>query len=152
LPVSFRGQTLRKDDESGYAIFDRHYAALQSAFDRQDALRAAPGFLFPLLALRPFSMAFAATDSRAQFDFAASAEGHRRDIQNEVSDNIIHFQRDETYVAGPELWKRIAAFSYSAPGAGFALAASGEAIAGLFGWLALTAAFALFSARRLKPL
>ena len=59
LPVSFRGLALRKDDESGYAIFDRHFGALQSAFDRQDALRAAPGFLFPLLALRPISMAFA---------------------------------------------------------------------------------------------
>lgn len=152
LPVSFRGLALRRDDENGYAIFDRHFGALQAAYDRQDALRASAGFFFPLLALRPLSMAFAGSDSRAQFDFATAAEAHRRDIQNEVSDNIIHFQRDENYVAGPELWRRIAAFSYRAPMAGFALSSSAEAIAGLVGWLALTFAFALFAARRLKPL
>ncbi|WP_424360451.1 ABC transporter permease subunit [Methylocystis parvus] len=152
LPVSFRGLSLRKDDENGYAIFDRHFGALQAAYERQDALRASAGFLFPLLALRPFSMAFAGSDSRAQFDFASAAEAHRRDIQNDVSDNIIHFQRDESYVAGTELWKRIAAFSYRAPTAGFAVAGSSEAIAGLVGWLALTFAFALVAIRRLRPL
>jgi len=152
LPVSFRGLALRRDDENGYAIFDRRFGALQAAYDRQDALRASAGFLFPLLALQPFSMAFAGSDSRAQFDFATAAEAHRRDIQNEVSDNIIHFQRDDSYVAGPELWKRIAAFSYRAPTVGFALAGSGEALAGLLGWLALTVAFALFAIRRLRPL
>ncbi|QGM97124.1 ABC transporter permease subunit [Methylocystis parvus] len=152
LPVSFRGLSLRKDDENGYVIFDEHFGALQAAYDRQDALRGSAGFLFPLLALQPFSMAFAGSDSRAQFDFATAAEAHRRDIQNEVSDNIIHFQRDADYVAGPELWKRIAAFSYRAPTAGFALSGSGEAMAGLVGWLGLTVAFALFAIRRLKPL
>ncbi|MCC3245864.1 DUF3526 domain-containing protein [Methylocystis sp. WRRC1] len=154
LPVNFRGLSLRKDDENGYRIFDRHYGALQAAFDRQDALRAAPGFLFPLLALRPFSMAFAGSDSWSQFDFATAAEAHRREIQNEVSDNLIHFGRygDSTYVAGPDLWKRIGSFAYRAPGADFALANSGGAVAGLAGWLALTALFALFAAGRLRPL
>lgn len=152
LPVSFRGLSLRKDDENGYAIFDKHFGALQAAFDRQDALRAAPGFLFPLLALRPFSMAFAGSDSRSQFDFATAAEAHRRHIQNEVSDNIIHFQRDERYVAGRELWDRIASFAYRAPSAGFATDNSWRQIAGLAGWLALTAGFALFAAQRLRPL
>ncbi len=152
LPVSFRGLSLRKDDENGYAIYDRHFGALQAAFERQDALSEAPGFLFPLLAMRPFSMAFAGSDSRAQFDFATAAEAHRRMIQNEVSDNIIHFQRDAAYVAGPELWKRIASFAYGAPGAGFAAAGSREAIAGLAGWLLVTVVFARAALRRLRPL
>ncbi|PPD44068.1 MAG: ABC transporter permease [Methylocystis sp.] len=152
LPVSFRGLTLRKDDENGYAIFDRHFGALQAAFDRQDALRAATGFLFPLLALQPFSMAFAGSDSRAQFDFASAAEAHRRDIQNQVSDNIIHFQHDDSYAAGSELWKRIASFSYSAPAAAFPFAHSAQTIVALIGWLAVTCAFAFFAARRLRPL
>jgi ABC-2 type transport system permease protein len=154
LPVNFRGLALRKDDENGYAIFDRHYAALQSAFDRQDKIRAAAGFLFPLLALRPLSMSFAGVDSRAQNDFATAAEAHRREIQNEVSDNLIHFGRygDSSYVAGPELWERIGSFSYRAPGAQSALSHSAGELAGLGVWLALTAAFAVFSVRRLRPL
>lgn len=152
LPVSFRGLALRKDDESGYAIYDRHFGALQAAFDRQDAIAEAPAFLFPLLALRPFSMAFAGSDGRAQFDFATAAEAHRRLIQNEVSDNIIHFQRDDSYIAGPELWRRIAAFAYRAPGAAFAVDGAREAIAGLAGWLLLTVTLALVAARNLRPL
>lgn len=152
LPVSFRGLALRKDDESGYTIYDRHFGALQAAFEKQDALAQAPGFLFPLLAMRPFSMAFAGSDSRAQFNFATAAEAHRRVIQNQVSDNIIHFQRDESYVAGPELWKRIAAFAYRAPDTHFALAGAREAILGLGGWLLLTLCLAFVAARRLRPL
>lgn len=152
LPVSFRGLALRKDDESGYAIFDRHYGALQAAFDRQDALRAAPGFLFPLLAMRPVSMAFAGVDNWAQYDFATAAEAHRRAIQNEVSDNLIHFHHDASYVAGPELWRRIAAFAYKAPDIGFPLANGLRAVAALLGWLVVTAAFALLAARRLRAI
>ncbi|HEY8214764.1 MAG TPA: DUF3526 domain-containing protein, partial [Methylocystis sp.] len=113
--------------------------------------RAAPGFLFPLLALRPISMAFAGVDSRAQFDFASAAEAHRRDIQNEVSDNIIHFAHDANYVAGPELWRKIASFAYQAPGAAFALGHSALPILGLLAWLALACAFAIFATRRLRP-
>jgi ABC-2 type transport system permease protein len=152
LPVSFRGLSLRKDDENGYAIFDKHFGALQSAFDRQDAMRAGAGFLFPLLALRPFSMAFAGTDGWSQFDFAAAAEAHRRDIQNQVSDNIIHFAHDDGYVAGRDLWEKIGAFAYRAPGALFALGHAAEPLAGLLGWLAVTAVFALYAAWRLRPL
>ena len=152
LPVSFRGLQLRKDDEIGYAIFDKHFGALQTAFDRQDALRASPGFLFPLLAIQPFSMALAGSDSHAQFDFTTAAEAHRREIQNEASNNIIHFAHDDGYVAGPELWRRIGVFSYNAPTVAFPLSHSGLAIAGLTVWLALTLAFALFAARRQRPL
>jgi ABC-2 type transport system permease protein len=152
LPVSFRGLQLRKDDEIGYTIFDKHFSALQTAFDRQDALRASPGFLFPLLAIQPFSMAFGGSDSRSQFNFTTAAEAHRRVIQNEASDNIIHFAHGDSYAAGPELWKRIGAFSYSAPTVAFPLSYSGLSIAGLAGWLALTCAFALFASRRQRPL
>jgi ABC-2 type transport system permease protein len=152
LPVNFRGLQLRKDDEIGYAIFDKHFGALQASFDRQDTLRASAGFLFPLLAIQPFSMAFAGADSRAQFDFTTAAEAHRRDIQNEASENIIHFAHDEGYAAGPDLWRRIGAFSYDAPTASFPLAHSGPAITGLTAWLALSLSFALFAARRQRPL
>jgi ABC-2 type transport system permease protein len=78
LPVSLRGLSLRRRDEIGYAVFDRHFGALQAAYHRQDALRALPGFVFPLLALQPLSMALAGSDSRSQFDFETMAEAHRR--------------------------------------------------------------------------
>ena len=69
-----------------------------------------------------------------------------------MSDNITHFQHDESYVAGPELWKHIAAFAYGAPDVRFAFAGAREAILGLAGWLLLTLCLALDAARRLRPL
>lgn len=41
-------------------------------------------------------MAFAGTDSLAQYDFTLTAEAHRRNIQNEVSDNIINFAHNDS--------------------------------------------------------
>lgn len=152
LPVSLRGLSLRRRDEIGYTIFDRHFGALQSAFDRQDTLRASSGFIFPFLAIQPFSMALAGSDSRSQFDFETSAEAHRRVIQNEVSDNLIHFAHNDAYVAGPELWRQIGAFAYRAPGVASTLTAERTNIGALFLWVALTAGFALFAARRMRPL
>ena len=98
-------------------------------------------------------MRFAGTDSHSQFDFATAAEAHRRVIQNTVSDNLIHFSRngDKNYVAGPELWARIAAFAYRAPGINGAVGDSCETLIGLSGWLLLSLGFALVATRRLKP-
>ena len=152
LPVNFRGLQLHKDDEAGYQIFDKHFSALQASFNRQDWLRTAPGFLLPILAITPFSMAFAGTDSLAQYDFTLTAEAHRRNIQNEVSDNIINFAHNDSYVSGPELWKRIASFSYRSPSIYFALDHSLEAIFMLLSWVAVTIIFALLSVRNLRPI
>lgn len=153
LPVNFRGLALRKDDENGFAIYDRHFAALQAAFDDQDRLRAAPGFLFSSLAIRPFSMSFAGTDSWHQFDFATAAEAHRRVIQTTVSDDLIRNSRygDSSYAAGPELWARIPSFDYSAPAASWAFSHVRGDLAALLAWAALTAALAVSAARRLRP-
>lgn len=152
LPVSLRGLSLRRRDEIGYAVFDRHFGALQAAYNRQDALRALPGFVFPLLALQPLSMALAGSDSRSQFDFETMAEAHRRMIQNEVSDNLIHFAHDDAYKAGPDLWRRIGAFSYRAPPIGPTLAAEKTNIGAIILWVALAGVFAVFAAGRLRPL
>jgi ABC-2 type transport system permease protein len=152
LPVSLRGLSLRRRDEIGYGVFDRHFGALQAAFERQDALRASPGFIFPFLAIQPLSMALAGSDSRSQFDFETSAEAHRRVIQNEVSDNLIHFAHNDAYVAGPELWRRIGAFAYRAPSVAPILSAEKANIGSLFLWIALTGGFAVFAARRMRPL
>ena len=34
--MSFRGLSLREDDEAGYRMFDRHFGRLQSQVERQD--------------------------------------------------------------------------------------------------------------------
>jgi ABC-2 type transport system permease protein len=154
LPVNFRGLALRKDDENGFAVFDKHFGALQAAFDAQDRLRAAPGFLFPLLAIRPVSTSFAGTDSWHQFDFSTAAEAHRRRIQTAASEDLIHNARydDSSYAASPDMWARIPAFDYVAPAASFAFSHARGDLVALVLWALLTASLAASAARRLRPL
>jgi ABC-2 type transport system permease protein len=154
LPVNFRGLALRRDDEMGYAIYDRLYGELQAALRTQDRLRQAPGALLPVLALQPLSMALAGTDAAHHHHFADAAEQHRRVIQALVSEDIIRNQRhgDTGYVAEASLWSRVPPFDYRPPAAGWALQQALEALALLSGWAVLMAALLLLGARRLRPL
>lgn len=153
LPVDFRGLSLREDDENGYRIFDRRYGALQEAFAQQDRWRAAPGFLFPFLAIQPFSMGLAGSDTRSHYHFATAAEQHRRMIQTTISEDLIRNGRygDPNYVAGHDLWARIPSFSYRAPSSSWALSAQAANVAALTVWLCAAVLLAWLAARRLRP-
>ncbi|MBX6312387.1 MAG: DUF3526 domain-containing protein [Isosphaeraceae bacterium] len=89
LPVSFRGFSLREDDEAGNRIFDEHFGRLSGRIDRQDRWWAAGGVVFPLLALQPLSMGMAGTDHRHHDAFVRAAEQHRLLIQTAASQDLI---------------------------------------------------------------
>jgi ABC-2 type transport system permease protein len=135
LPVSFLGLLLREDDEAGYRIFDEHFGRLAARIDRQDRERAAAGFVFPLLALQPVSMAMAGTDYRHHDEFVRAAERHRRLIQTAASQDLLDHARngDFAYKASADLWESIPSFRFERPGAGSAFANQ----AANFGMLAL---------------
>jgi len=154
LPVSFRGLTLRKDDENGYRIYDEHYGALWNIYARQERLRAMAGFAFPLAALRPFSMGLAGTDSFHQNQFATAAELYRRQIQTAMSEDLIlhHKNGDDRYVSNRQLWEKIPALKHKIPDAGTAIARQGLNLGILSVWMLATVAFAVTSTRRLRPL
>jgi len=122
LPVSFRGLSLREDDEAGYRVYDRHFGKLASQVERQDALRSTPGLLFPMLALQPMSMAMAGTDNRHHHRFVQAAETHRRLIQAAASQDLIDHAKngDSNYVAPDSLWDQIPSFHYQRPSAAWA--------------------------------
>ena len=152
LPLNFRGLALRRDDEAGYAIHDRLFGELEWSIDRQDLLRAAPGAVLPLLAMQPWSMALAGTDTRAHRHFAQAAEQHRRVIQTITSEDLIRNARygDTRYVSPAALWAKVPPFEYAPPSAAWALAGTGPALGGLLLWLLLTGVFAAWSSRRLR--
>lgn len=154
LPVSFRGLSLREDDEAGYRIFDRHFGRLQSQVERQDARRSLPGFLFPMLALQPVSMAMAGTDNRHQHDFVRAAEQHRRLIQTATSQDLIDHagNGDNNYVAPESTWERIPAFDYQRPSAGWAWRGQWPNLAALTVWCAACCLMAWCAVRRLRVL
>lgn len=149
LPVSFRGLSLRADDEAGYRIYDAHFGRLQARIEQQDRTRAAAGWLLPMLALQPVSMAMAGTDNRHHHHFVQAAEAHRRRIQTAASDDLIRNARpgDTAYAAAASLWLRIPALQYTAPGAAWAAAPLGHHYAALWAWCALCGAGALLAAR-----
>ncbi|WP_165250489.1 ABC transporter permease [Paludisphaera soli] len=150
LPVSFRGLSLREDDEAGYRIFDRHFGRLEAEIERQDALRSLPGFLFPMLALQPVSMAMAGTDNRHHHHFVRAAEAHRRAIQTAASQDLIDHARngDESYVAPASLWDAIPAFHYERPGAAWAWRGQAANLASLAAWSSACCLLAWAAARR----
>ncbi|SIO66581.1 ABC-2 type transport system permease protein [Singulisphaera sp. GP187] len=154
LPVSFRGLSLREDDEAGYRIFDRHFDKLQAQVERQDAWRSAPGILFPMLALQPVSMAMAGTDNRHHHHFAKAAEAHRRLIQTAASQDLIDHAKngDADYVASESTWARIPAFAYRQPGAGWAWQGQTRNLLTLTLWFSTCSALAWFAAQRPRVL
>lgn len=153
LPVSFRGLSLRKDDENGYRIYDQHYGALWESYARQERTRALAGVAFPLAALQPFSMGMAATDTFHHNHFATTAEAYRREIQSAMSADLIrnHKPGDKNYVAGRALWEKIPAFGHRIPEVEWALVRQGWNLAILFLWAFAAMVFAVIATRRLRP-
>jgi len=150
LPISLNGLALREDDHAGYIVFDRHYSALQQQIEAQDRRFSSPGWLMPLLALHPWSMATAGTDNRHFHHFTAAAEKHRRRLQEIASQELIeHAGQTAGYRAGPTLWARMPRFSYTPPTLAWALSAHWENALRLLLWCLLSLVGLLLAARRL---
>lgn len=153
VPLDKWGKALQLDDHSSYAVFDRHFGGLWDTWERQQALQEWSGALLPMLAVRALSMDAAGTDFAHHRNFTNAAEQHRRLIQNIVSEDLVahadplggqHF----AYQSGPELWKRIPAFTYHPPAATWALQRSGRSLLALCAALGLAFAFAWRAAAR----
>lgn len=156
LPLNKWGIALAKNDQAGYAVFDRHYAALWDKFEQQRHAQELSGFIAPTLALRSFSMAMAGTDFAEHRDFATAAERHRRKMQDIVSADLVahddplgdqHF----VYKADKSFWARFPRFEYRTPTVGFAWRAGWLSAAVLLATLLISAAAALLLTPR-RPL
>lgn len=146
LPISFTGISLQEGEEHGNEVFDRHYGRLFTRYEAQNRAVQWTGFIAPMLAVRPLSMALAGTDFAHHRAFVAAAEAHRRGMQRVLNADIVaHAKPGAAYVAGPELWARVPAFDYRFPPAWWAVrqalpSALLLAVWGLAsGWFALTA-------------
>ena len=154
LSLDTWGAMLNVDDASGYQVFDRHYGNLWDTFERQQRFQDWGGLIAPVLALRSFSMSMAGTDFHHHRDFMAAAEGHRRMIQDVMSEDLmVHAdprQLGYDYKAGEELWRQVPPFDYRTPSSAWAIAKSGHNLAILGGALVLAAVLALLGMRRLR--
>lgn len=157
VPLSKWGLALRLDDQSSYAVYDRHYGRLWDTWERQQTVQEWSGLLLPILAIRSFSMGMAGTDFAHHRSFTTEAENHRREIQDLMSKDLVAHadplgDRHFAYQAPSELWATVPPFDYQPPHAGWALLHQVRSLAVLCVALLLAAAFAAFATVRQRAL
>lgn len=157
VPLSKWGLALRLDDQSSYAVYDRHYGRLWDTWEQQQTVQEWSGLLLPILAIRSFSMGMAGTDFAHHRSFTTEAEHHRRDIQDLMSQDLVAHadplgDRHFAYQAPRELWATVPPFDYHPPGAAWALRHQARSLAVLCAALLLAAAFAAFTTVRQRAL
>lgn len=157
VPLSKWGLALQLDDQSSYAVYDRHYGRLWNTWERQQTVQEWSGLLLPILAIRSFSMGMAGTDFAHHRSFTTEAELHRRDIQDLMSKDLVAHadplgDRHFAYQAPHELWATVPPFDYHPPGAAWALLHQARSLAVLCVAMLLAVAFAAFATVRQRAL
>jgi ABC-2 type transport system permease protein len=151
LPVNFSGIALQAGEEYGNQVFDRHYARLWGAYERQNRTHEALAVVSPLLAIRSVSMGVAGTDWAQHRRFAEAAETYRRDLQRQLNNDLAYNSRTgQTYLANASLWEQSPPFVYEPPGMGWIMRHHAWSFALLVLWFVVAAIPAYASVRRLK--
>lgn len=157
VPLNKWGLALKLDDQSSYAVYDRHFGGLWDTWERQQTVQEGAGWLMPMLAIRAFSAAMAGTDFAHHRNFTVAAEQQRRVIQDIVSQDLVQHADTQdhahfSYQADPELWARVPEFQYQTPTAGWALQRGAMGLLMLCVGLLLSMAFAWRAVARQQPL
>ncbi len=108
---------LQAHEEFANKVYDELYGELQARHRNQDSVQRYMSVLSPLLAAQRISAGIAGTDLLAQWDFADSAEQHRREIIELLNrDMMIHgADKGFSYMADRSLWESIPDYQTSAP-------------------------------------
>lgn len=152
LPISFAGLSLQQSEEEGNKVFDKHYARLWDAFQRQDRWQQTASIAAPLLAIRSLSMGLAGTDFAQHRSFAEAAEQYRRYFIKVANDDMTHNAKgkDFGYMADNDVWQRVKDFEYAAPQAGWVLRSQAISLLLLAVWFVAAMSSALWAAQRMK--
>lgn len=151
LPINLDGVRLREVDHHGYTVFDQYYGALFDTYQAQERSALRMGQWLPFLSWAGLASAFAGTDYLHFRDFLQHAEAYRREIQDLMSNAIIHNRVAEGagFTANEALWSEVPPFHYHFPYIESLFAQYRSAFFGLWLWLFAMIALLEFSARRL---
>jgi ABC-2 type transport system permease protein len=152
LPVNFRGMDYLEREAHSNAVWDRHYAALWTAFDRQTAVHHMAGWVAPLMAVRALSMALAGVDIFHHRDFAMEAEAYRRRLVLAMNSALAYgagSQKLGAYTADASLWSSVGPFAYRQPDITWALGHVRTEIGALAVWALLVCSALVLAVRRM---
>jgi ABC-2 type transport system permease protein len=122
LPVSVGGLTMAAGEEYSSRVYQKHFAALNRTYERQNALSVWAGLLNPYQAIRPLSMGLAGSDFAHYVHFQQAAEAYRYQLVqrlNALQASMGYGDKERKLDAAT--WQAIPAFAYQAPGLGWAL-------------------------------
>jgi ABC-2 type transport system permease protein len=162
LPISANGVAMVEEEDDFNRVQDEHFGNLYRAHQQQNIFYKSAGFLTPLVALQPLSMALASSDFEQHADFALAAETYRREMTqamnrdsavNELERNMTPFKFstliDKMYQPGRELWEKVPPFEYQFFPLNRILQNSWLSLTYLLGWAIASVLFAGWAVRRL---
>ncbi len=140
LPFNFDGYIMQKGEEHEAEVYFKHYKVLKEQFYNQTKTYRTLAAISPFLPVRFLSMSLANTDYETHWSFADAAEKHRVAMQAVLNGDLVENSKtgDWDYLAQPELWEKIPAFSYEPPGLSENLRRNTGNLALLGIWFAIT--------------
>jgi ABC-2 type transport system permease protein len=139
LPVNFKGVAMKAGEEYSSRVYEKHFAALQGIYRRQNSVSEWASLVNPYLAIRAVSMALAGSDYHHVVDFQRQAEAHRYAFVQKLNDlhaSKITWKGDKEERLSRGHWSEFPAFVYRSPGLIWALGNVWPAAAGLLLWAA----------------
>jgi ABC-2 type transport system permease protein len=140
LPVNPEAVVLDEGEQIDTKVNDKHFNRLHEIYSNQQRVYQLGAALAPLLAVQSLSMGMAGTDFAHHRHFAAAAEQYRRKLVNTLNQEMLSKGNIEAiwdFKADRELWERVPAFDYTAPGADWALGHHWVGLLLLGAWLAV---------------
>ncbi len=157
LPVNFIGLALQADEELGFEVFDRTFGEIRNSFAKQDAVQLRLSILSPFIAIKSVSSGFSGTDVAFFNDFSAAGEAYRRNMVRILNEDLMknaqgmtNYSSEWGYRANADLWSRVPAFDFDAPGLSTIVNRNSISLLILLGWLIASIIFLSQSARSAK--
>jgi len=151
LPINIQGIIFGIQDEISDAVYDRNFAALNEAIDRQVDVFESASLLSPRMALMLVSQEIAGTSIGHQRQFADGAEVFRRRLMTTLNrDLTLNSRTGETgYRSSAALWKAAGEYQFEPESLSRSLARCGAPLMVLVIWTLLLAALSWGACRRL---
>lgn len=162
LPANAKTIGLAEGEQKSIEIQDRHFSNLFDAYEKQNKVYQAGGFVAPMLAVQSFSQGLAGTDFAQHRHFADAAENYRRYLVQSLNWDLAVNDTEANrrphplspslmwYQPGEELWSRFTPFEYVAPDTAWVIKNNFTSIVILLLWFGTALIFAYFSVANVR--